>query len=76
MIQIDIRIISYVKFVFQMATGKRRWYIVGCYLVPGDGTTIKDIEAAMAEYPRGADLIVAGDLNVELGKAGSRVRYK
>ena len=23
-----------------MATGKRRWYIVGCYLVMGDGTTI------------------------------------
>ena len=28
----------------------------------------------MAEKPRGAELIVAGDLNVELGKTGSRGR--
>ena len=43
-----------------LATGKRRWYIVGCYLVPGDGTTIIDMEVAMAEETRGAELIVAG----------------
>ena len=28
----------------------------------------------MAEKPRGAELIVAGDLNVALGKTGSRGR--
>ena len=27
----------------QMATGGRRWYIVGCYLAPGDDTTIQDV---------------------------------
>ena len=26
--------------VCQMATGERRWYIVGCYLAPGYGTTV------------------------------------
>ena len=53
-----------------MATGERRWYIVGCYLAPGDGTTIRDVETAMTEKPRGAELIVAGDLNVYHGKVG------
>ena len=60
----------------QMATGERSWNIVGCYLAPADGTTIRDVEAAMAEKPRGTELIVAGDLNVELGKTGIKVRDK
>ena len=25
----------------QMETGEKHWYIVGCYLTPGDGTTIR-----------------------------------
>ena len=54
--------------------GERRWYIVGCYLAPGDGTNIRDVETAMAENPRGTELIVAGDLNVELGKEVGRGR--
>ena len=32
----------------QMETGERHWYIVGCYLAPGDRTTIRGVEAAMA----------------------------
>ena len=60
----------------QLATGERRWYIVVCYLEPGDGTTIRDVEAAMAEKPRGTEMIVEGDLKVELGKKGSRGRDK
>ena len=58
----------------QLATGERRWYIVGSYLVTGDRTTTRDVEAAMAEKPRGEELIVAGDLNAELGKEGGRGR--
>ena len=58
----------------QMATGERLWYIVGCYLLSGDGKKIRDVEAAVAENPRGIELIVAGDLNVDLGKAGGRGR--
>ena len=47
---------------------------MGCYLASGYGTTIRDLEVVMADKPRGTDLIVMGDLNVELGKTGSRGR--
>ena len=57
-----------------MVTWERLWYIVVCYLAPGDRTTIIDIEAEIAETPRGAEFIVAGDLNVELRKTGSKRR--
>ena len=63
-----IRQFSTNVIVCQMTTGERRWYIVGCYLVPGDNTTIWDVEAAMAERPRAEELIVAGDFNVDLEK--------
>ena len=55
----------------QLETGKRRWYIVGFYLALGDGTMILDVEVAMAERPRGADLIVAGNFNMDLENIGS-----
>ena len=51
-----------------MATGERQWYIIGCYLGPGNDTTIRDMEAAIMERPRGAELIVAGDFSVDLEK--------
>ena len=54
----------------QMATGERRWYIVGFYLAPGNNTMIWYVEAAMVEWPRGADLIFAGDINVDLERTG------
>ena len=54
----------------QLVTGERRWYIVGCYMAPGDRETIRDVEVAMAERPMGTELIVAGNLNVDLDKAG------
>ena len=47
-----------------MEKGERLWYIVGYYLSPGDGTTIWYMEAAMADRPRGAELIVAGNFNM------------
>ena len=61
---------------FQLETGERRWYIVGCYLAPGNGTKIRDVEAEMAERPRVTELIVAGDFNVDLDKTGGRGRDK
>ena len=59
-----------------MATGERRWYIFGCYLASGDRITIWDVEAAMKKCPRGAELIVAGDLNADLERTVVRVRDK
>ena len=51
---------------FQMATGARRWYIIGCYLSPDDTSTIESVVAALKEQPRGAALMVAGYLNTTL----------
>ena len=39
---------------FQLATGERQWYIVGCYLDPNNTSTIESVVAALKERPRGA----------------------
>ena len=49
---------------FQLTTGARRWYIVGCYLAPDDTSTIERVVKALRECPKGAKLLVAGDLNI------------
>ena len=49
---------------FQLATGERRWYIMGCYLAPDNTSTIKRVVEALREHPKGAELLVAGDLNI------------
>ena len=51
---------------FQLATGERRWYIVGCYVAPDNTSTIDTVVAALKEFPRGTELLVAGDFNVNL----------
>ena len=51
---------------FQLATGERRWYIIGCYLALDETSTIESVVAALKERPRGAALLVAGDLNTTL----------
>ena len=59
-----------------MATGEKRWYIIRFYLAPGNNTTIQDVEADMAERPKGAELIFVGDFNMGLEKTGGQVRDK
>ena len=51
---------------FQLATGARRWYIVGVYLAPDDTETMERVIEAIRSRPRGAELLVAGDFNVDL----------
>ena len=51
---------------FQLATGARRWYIIGCYLAPDDTSTIERVVVALNERPKGTALVVAGDLNTAL----------
>ena len=51
---------------FQLEMGERRWYIVGCYLAPEDTSMIESVLAALEERPRGAELLVAGDFNINL----------
>ena len=52
---------------FEVATGGRRWYIIGCYLTPDDARTIEREVTALGDQPIGTALIVAGDLNTDLG---------
>ena len=51
---------------FQLATGGRRWYIVGCYLAPEDTSRIESVVSALKERPRGSELLVAVDFNTNL----------
>ena len=45
---------------FEVVTGRRRWYIIGCYLAPDDARTIERVVTALSDQPRGTALIVAG----------------
>ena len=49
-----------------LATGDRRWYIVGCYLAPNGTSTIDSFAAALKECPQCDEVLVEGDLNVNL----------
>ena len=51
---------------FELATGARRWYIIGCYLAPDDTSTIERVVAALKDRPKGTALVVVGDLNTDL----------
>ena len=51
---------------FQLSMGARRWYIVGCYLAPNYTLTMERVVEALQSRPRGAELLVAGDFNVDL----------
>ena len=51
---------------FQLATRAGQWYIVGVYLAPEDTTTMERVSKAILSKPRGAELLVAGEFNVDL----------
>ena len=53
--------------IFEVVTGRRRWYIIGCYLAPDDARTIERVLTALGDQPRGTALVVAGDLNTDMG---------
>ena len=53
---------------FQLVTGARRWYIVGFYLAPNDTLAIESVVQAPKERPKGAELLVAGNTNVNLAE--------
>ena len=53
---------------FQLVTVARRWYIVGCYLAPDDTSTIERVIATLKERPKGAKLLVVGDLNANVAE--------
>ena len=48
--------------------GAHQWYIVGCYLAPNDTLTIERVVEALRERPKGAELLVVGDLNINFAE--------
>ena len=52
----------------EVVSGRRRVYIVGCYIAPDDAQTIERVVKAMKDKPAGSALIVAGNLNTDLGE--------
>ena len=59
---------------FEVATGRRRWYIIGCYLAPNDARTIERVVTALGDQLRSTALVVAGDFNTDLGETASNGR--
>ena len=51
---------------FHLATGARRWYIVGVYITPEETETMERVVEAIQKKPRGAELMVAGNLNADI----------
>ena len=51
---------------FQVATGERRWYIVGAYVAPVDEETMETVVASIRRKPRGVELMVAGEFNADI----------
>ena len=59
---------------FEVATGRRRWYIIRFYLAPDDARTIERVVTALGDQPRGTALVVAGGFNTDLGETASNGR--
>ena len=51
---------------FHLASGDRRWYIVGFYLDPDDASTVEDVVAAIGKRPWGVALLMFEDFNTNL----------
>ena len=52
--------------VFHIATGEQRCYIIVCYLAPNNTLMIESAIAELKERLWGAELLVTGDLNINL----------
>ena len=62
--------------VWQVVTGEKRWYIVRAYNPPEDKVTMEMVVKAIGRRPPGAELMVAGDFNVDiLAPEGRRAEY-
>ena len=52
--------------VCQVVTGAKRWHIDGAYIAPEDEVTMETVVKAIRRKPPGAELMVAGDFNVDI----------
>ena len=53
-------------FIFQLVTRHKRWFVSGCYIPPGSAAETEHITKALCHCPDGLELILVGDLNVNL----------
>ena len=51
---------------FQLATGGRQWYVVGCYLAPNDASDLERFIVGIGQQPWGVELLASRDFNVYL----------
>ena len=58
---------------FQMATGERRWYIVGCYLAPRWHLNNRECRCRAQEAPQGRRTVGGGWLLCQTFGAGGRL---
>ena len=49
---------------FHMASGGKRWYVVGCYIAPTGTTTMKQLSKFIGQRPNGDEIFLAGNLSV------------
>ena len=51
---------------FNMESGERRWFVVGCYFPPDSTSTIESVEFSTGQSPKGVALLVSRDFNYDL----------
>ena len=51
---------------FQLVTGVDRFYVMGCYIPPGDISALDDVQRAWRAMPQGCTPLLMGDLNINL----------
>ena len=57
---------------FQLVSGDRWWFIMGCYMAPDDASTIEDSVAAISKRPWGVVLLVVYNFNTNLAALEGR----
>ena len=51
---------------FQLVKGRGLWHVVGYYLAPRGTSTLESVVTEIVHRPRGAELLIAGDFNIDL----------
>ena len=50
--------------ILVLTTARRRWYVVGAYVLPSDAPTVARVNQALGKSTNGVEVILLGDLNV------------
>ena len=52
--------------IFMIMLGAIQWYVLGSYMPPNDVPTVYCMDQALKSAPEGLEIILMGDLNVQL----------